>query len=722
MRSEVYAEESITSIDFFKTIISRMMNAFALHKIILDDEGKPCDYEFMDVNPSFEILTGLKKSDVLGKKVSEIIPNIKEDEVDWIDIYGNVAIKGESISFDSYSKFLGKWYIINAYSPKNGYFITVFSDISQMKMNELALHKKNEELFDTHEKLQHITYHDYLTGLPNRVSLYNNTKMKLEDFPSSSMALFYIETDNFKFINGTLGHPFGEKLIIEISNRLSSLFYNDHKIYRLDGAEFILFIYSFIREDELKECAERIIQCFKTPFNLEGSKLHTTVNIGIALYPEHGNSVEELLKNADIAMNNAKDYGKNKFVFYNQAMHKAVTEKLVMEKHLHTALENQEFEIYYQPQLDLSTKEVCGFEALLRWHNPELGFVSPLVFIEVAEDTHLIIPIGKWVLRNACYFIKKLQNKGHTDFTVAVNVSVIQLIQDDFVDTVLTLLDLIDLEPKYLELEITESILVESFDVIFKKLECLRERGIKIALDDFGKGYSSLSDLHNLPIDILKIDKIFIDSILDQDACNCITDMIIILGRKMGMTVLAEGVETEEQMNYLIENQCHRMQGYLFSKPVPEKEILDRFIKNTESNTYIYGFEWKDEYSINIGSIDAQHKKLFEIGNKLSELVFSKESFHNGKELLSILQELKKYTEHHFKYEENLMKMHGYVHFETHKNEHKTFFEKVHKAHNELNNYMEKDYFVYLIDMVSVWIINHILKEDMKFKDFLSSK
>ena len=666
------------------------MNAFALHKIILDDEGKPCDYEFVDVNPSFEILTGLKKSNILGKKVTEIIPNIREDEVDWIDIYGNVAIKGESISFDSFSKSLGKWYIINAYSPKKDYFVTVFSDISEMKFNEFDLHKKNEELFATQKKLQQLACHDYLTGMPNKVSFYNNTKMKLEDFPSSSMALFYIDTDNFKFINGTLGHPFGEKFIIEISNRLSSLFYKDHKIYRLDGAEFILFLYGFICEDELKECAERIIQCFKTPFNLKGSKLHATVNIGIALYPEHGKNVEELLKNADISMNTSKGNGKNKYFFYNHDMHKTVNERLVMEKHLHTALENHEFEIYYQPQLNLTTKEICGFEALLRWRNPKLGFVSPLVFIQVAEDTHLIIPIGKWVLRNACYFIKKLQNKGYTDFTVAVNVSVIQLIQDDFVDTVLTLLDLIDLEPKYLELEITESILVESFEAIHKKLECLRDRGIKIALDDFGKGYSSLSDLQNLPIDILKVDKCFIDSILNKDSQNCITDMIITLGRKMGMTVLAEGVESEEQMDYLIENQCHIMQGYLFSKPVPEKEILDRFIKNTEANTYIYGFEWKDEYSINIGSIDAQHKKMFEIGNKLSELTFSKESSDNDKELLSILQKLKKYTQYHFKYEENLMKMHGYVHFETHKNDHQEFIKIVKKAHNELKTFWKR--------------------------------
>lgn len=722
MSSEVFAEESSNTIDFYKTIISRMMNAYALHKIILDCEGKPCDYEFIDVNPSFEILTGLKKEDILGRKVSEIIPNIREDEVDWIDIYGNVATKGTSISFDSFSNSLGKWYIVNAYSPKTDYFVTAFNDISQMKRNELDLIEKNEELFETQEKLQHLACHDYLTGLPNRVSFYKNTEMKLQEFPSSNMALFFIDSDNFKFINGTLGHSFGEKFVIEIGNRLSSLFHNDHKLYRLDGAEFILFLYGFVCDDEVKECAERIIQCFDTPFNLEGNKLHTTVSIGIAIYPEQGKSVEELLKNANIAMNNAKEVGKNRFVFYNEDLRNIVTEKLLIEKHLYTALENHEFEIYYQPQLDLTTKEICGFEALLRWHNPELGFVSPLVFIEVAEYTHLIIPIGKWVLRNACYFIKKLQYKGHTDFTVAVNVSVIQLIQEDFVETVLATIDLMDLEPKYLEIEITESILVESYEAIFKKLECLRERGIKISLDDFGKGYSSLSGLQNLPIDTLKVDKIFIDSILNQDERICITDMIIMLGRKMGMTVLAEGVETQEQMDYLIENQCHRMQGYLFSKPIPEKQILNMLSAKTEANTYIYGFEWKDEYSVNIDSIDSQHKKMFEIGNRLSEMIYSKESFNDGAEILTILKELEKYTENHFKYEENYMLMHGYIFFDTHLNEHKAFISKVIKANNDLKNYMEKDYFVYLIDMVSVWITNHILKEDMKFRDFLSEK
>ncbi len=721
MDDEIYSEENKTILEFYKTILSQMMDGFALHKIIFDIEEKPVNYKFLYVNPAFEVLTGLKKDEILGKKVSEIIPDIREDEFDWIGAYGNVATKGEPLTFESFSKHIGKWYSIHAYSPKRNYFVTIFNDITQVKRKELDLQERNEELSKAQEKLQYLASYDPLTELPNSRSLLINIKARLAKSPDSNMVLFYIDFDNFNFINSTLGHSFGEKFVVKIGDRLSSIFHNDHEIYRLHGAEFILILYNFTSKDEVKACAKRMIQCFQTPLDLEDCKLHTTVNIGIAMYPGQGNNTEALIRNANISMNNAKKIGKNMFAFYTEDMHHIITERLIIEKHLYTALENHEFEIHYQPQLDLTTKKICGFEALLRWHNQDLGSIPPSVFIVVAEFNHLIIPIGEWVLRNACYFIKKLQNKGHTEFTVAVNVSVIQLMQDDFVDSVFRILDLINLEPKYLELEITESVFIESHDVIFEKLMFLRDRGIIIALDDFGKEYSALGDLQYLPIDILKVDKTFIDSILNNDKHVCIADMIIMLGRKMGMTVLAEGVETQEQMDYLIQNQCHRMQGFLFSKPVPGNEILYTLNKKSEDDTYIYGFEWMAKYSIHIDSIDAQHKKMFGIGNKLSKHVFSEESF-NEKELRSIFQELKDYTEYHFKYEEDYMLAYGYAYLETHKGEHKIFIERVQNAYANLNNYMEKDYLVYLIDMVSVWISNHILREDLKFGNFLSNR
>ena len=726
---ELLKKENITRhiedeslIDFYETAISRMMNAYAFHKIIFDDDGYPCDYVFIDVNPSFENITGLKKNNVIGKKISELIPNITEDVFDWIGVYSEVAIIGKPISFESFSKPLGKWFLISAYSPKENYFVTIFNDISKMKSIELDLSQKNNNLSNLQRNLHYWTGHDVLTGLSNRISLCNDINNKLESNPNSNPVIVSIDFSNLKSINATYGYAFGDEFLIEVGTILSNLFQTEGKIYRMNGPEFILLLDNIVSTEEVDACAEKIIQYFKSPVIIGNISSHTTVNIGVSIFHGQEETAEELLRNADIARNTAKTIGKNTFVIYEDDFYNDIINRMALEKQLHSALDNNEFEIYYQPQIDLSSKKVCGFEALLRWHNPKLGNVPPSAFIMVAESNDLIVPIGAWVLRNACFFIKKLRNKGYADFTVSVNVSLVQLIRDDFVDSVLSIIELIDLEPKYLELEITESVFVESYEVVYKKINRLRETGIRIAMDDFGKGYSSLSELQYLPVDILKIDKIFIDSILNKEKCICITDMIIMLGRKMGMIVLAEGVETQEQMDYLIQNNCDRMQGYLFSKPLPEKEILEKFFSSLQSESLLSGFEWNNKYSVDIDSINGQHKKLFEIGNKLSKLVFSKESFDYNKELVSIIQELNDYIELHFKYEEDYMRKHGYIYLESHMIMHNKFIEKVQKAYSIAINNKEQDYFIYLFDMVSAWITNHILTEDMKFGQFLAKK
>lgn len=476
------------------------------------------------------------------------------------------------------------------------------SDITDRKQNEIKLQNSYqemeaiyEELYATQEelmqqyeelkiyedKLYEMAYNDQLTGLPNRMSLYENLRKNLEEYPDTNKALLFIDSDNFKFLNDTLGHSCGDQLITDIGKRLSSMFKSDHAVYRLGGDEFIVCLYNYVNIEEVEQCAVKIIQCFKEHFDVGNSIVHTTVSIGIALYPEHGISTDELLKCADIAMYKAKESGKNRFMFYSPSMNKAVSERMVVEKHLHTALDNNEFVIYYQPQLDIKTNKISGFEALIRWQNPELGFVSPLRFIKVAEDTHLIIPIGEWVLRNACLFIKSLHKQGYTDLTMSVNISMLQLLQEDFVDRVMWVIEFIDLDPQLLELEITESILMESYEAIGRKLEQLRAIGIKIALDDFGQGYSSLSYLKQLPITTLKIDKIFVDSISEENSEKSLTDMIVMIGLKMGLMVVAEGVETQDQLEYLKKHDCHKIQGYLFSKPLPQEEA-ERLVKYRE--------------------------------------------------------------------------------------------------------------------------------------------
>ena len=467
------------------------------------------------------------------------------------------------------------------------------SKIAEIKLNEnyqeleatyeelfatqAELNSKYEEMKDYQEKLHQNAYHDAMTGLPNRLSLYETWEAFFKKSPEGLSAFLYIDSDNFKFINDTMGHSFGDLFITEIGKRLSTLLRDNQLLYRLGGDEFIICDCASKDVKAIEGFAADIIHSFNTPFVIADSILYVTVSIGISIYSEHGNSVDALMQHADIAMYRAKSLGKNKYFIYNHDLQTIVKERMDIEKNLRSALKNNEFSLNYQPQLDIRTGEISGFEALLRWTNPELGSVPPLRFIGIAEETHLIIAIGDWVLRKSCEFLKEFYMRGHTKLTIAVNVSILQLLQENFVDSVLETVQSVGLEPSCLELEITESILMQSYQVIRDKLLQLKEAGIKIALDDFGQGYSSLSYLKQLPINTLKIDKCFIDSINSKNPKDNFIDTIIMIGHKMGLVVLAEGVENKEQMDYLIKHKCHMAQGYLISRPVPEEKAAEFF-------------------------------------------------------------------------------------------------------------------------------------------------
>ena len=428
-----------------------------------------------------------------------------------------------------------------------------------------------KELAESEEKYTYLALHDVLTGLPNRRSLFEDTKRILIDSRSKA-ALLFIDMDNFKYTNDTMGHEFGDLLIKEASSRLALDLFEKSTLYRLGGDEFIILAEE-TGLDKAEQLTSDILYSFKEKFFVNNIGLHVSLSIGIAIYPEHGNNIEELIKSADIAMYKAKEYGKNRYVLYDKSMNKDFSERMTLEKYLHTAMDNNEFELYYQPQLDIKTNKVTGLEALLRWKSPELGFVSPVKFIKVAEDTHLIIQLGEWVLVQACDFLSHLHKQGLTHMTISVNISTLQIFQADFNSKVLKILEYFKLDPHFLELEITETVLIESFDVVYNKLKQLREKGIGIALDDFGKGYSSLSYLKQLPISTLKIDKTFIDNVSLISEHTTITRHIIKMGRSMGMAVIAEGVEYNEQLEYLKKYECDKMQGYLFSKPLPKDDV-----------------------------------------------------------------------------------------------------------------------------------------------------
>ncbi len=438
----------------------------------------------------------------------------------------------------------------------------------------------NERIRKSDEKLSYLAYHDSMTGLPNKLSLYSRAKDVFVPECGTS-ALLFIDIDNFKYVNDTLGHAFGDKMIVDVSNTLTGLLYDNCSLYRLSGDEFVIILEQLEDVKQSERFAVHLLSEFFKDFDYQ-SNLHVSLSIGIALYPLHGTDLEELLKYADIAMYKVKEAGKKGYLVYSSEMNEAFVERVSIEKYLKKALDCHEFELYYQPQLELKSNRITGLEALIRWNSPNLGWVSALKLISVAEDTHFIIPLGEWVLRNACIFLKKLEELGYGQMGVSVNISILQLLQEDFVDKVMDILHTYQIQPELLELEITESILVESFDRIKTKLQQLRDHHVRTALDDFGKGYSSLSYLKQLPINTMKIDKSFIDPISEQSEDDYVRN-IISLGKNLGMCVIAEGVEEKHQLDYLMRSECDRIQGFLFCKPKAEKDII-QILEDTSSS------------------------------------------------------------------------------------------------------------------------------------------
>ncbi len=442
---------------------------------------------------------------------------------------------------------------------------------NEIKHKKDEIEATREKLLESEERYTYLSLHNVLTGLPNRQALYENASQLFSDMSVKKAALIYIDIDNFKYINDTMGHDFGDELIKQASKRLSINMNNKGILYSLGGDEFIIL--QAMNTKEAENLMVKILNSFKKEFVIKSSTIHISLSIGLAMYPEHGEDVSKLMKAADIAMYMSKESGKNRYQIFQNSMDTAFNDRMILEKYLHVAMEKNEFELYYQPQLDIKNDKITGLEALLRWKSPELGNVSPMDFIKVAEDTHLIIPLGEWVLIQACEFLSQLQKNGNPNMVMSVNISPIQILQEDFADKVIKILKYFNIAPMCLELEITETILIESFENVYKKLQMLSDIGIRIALDDFGKGYSSLNYLKKLPIHTLKIDKCFIDDVSFDTEKTTITRHIISMGQSMGLSVVAEGVEIQGQLDYLKKYQCDKMQGYLFSRPLPKNEI-----------------------------------------------------------------------------------------------------------------------------------------------------
>lgn len=427
---------------------------------------------------------------------------------------------------------------------------------------------------EAEEKLVHLAHYDPLTGLPNRVMFHDRLRQAMAQARrrNAVTGVMFIDLDRFKVANDTLGHAAGDALLKEVAERLRVCLRNGDTVARLSGDEFGLVLGDLRANEDACVVARKVLDTLQRPFNLEGHDFYVTASVGISLYPVDGDTPQDLLKNADTAMYRAKEAGRNNFQFYTTEMNTRTLQRLEMENGLRKAIERQEFLLHYQPKVDLRDGSITGFEALLRWQRPGKGLVSPAEFVPLLEDTGLIVPVGEWLIDTACAQIGAWRRAGIEPRPIAINLSARQFTDKNLAATIKRCLEVHFVESHLLELEITESSLVNNTEEAIATLKYLKSLGLHISIDDFGTGYSSLSYLKRFPLDALKVDRSFVRDITTDTDDAAITHAIISMAHSLGLKVIAEGVETEAQLTFLASHGCEQMQGYLFSKPVPAGE------------------------------------------------------------------------------------------------------------------------------------------------------
>ncbi|MBE5963235.1 MAG: EAL domain-containing protein [Lachnospiraceae bacterium] len=439
-----------------------------------------------------------------------------------------------------------------------------------------ALYSRYEELKENRDKVNKLAYSDYLTGLPNRVALMERIEnaictQKLDEI----IGVMHIDLDNFKNINDTLGHAYGDQMLGQVADRLKGILKEEDYLARFAGDEFVILTRKISDVHAYEARVEEIQRAFLTPFVVATKEFFITASIGIAISPKDGKNAHALIQNVDTAMYAAKEQGKNNYCFFDEAMNKVLKQQIEMQNELRKAIEEKQFVVYYQAQMNLDTDRIIGFEALIRWEHPTKGIIPPIQFIPIAEETGLIVSIGRFVLEEACRQLRQWEDEGYQDVMMAVNLSARQFKDKDFLKNVYEILGETKINPKHLEFEITETVALDDLEFTIEMITKLKDLGVSFALDDFGTGYSSLNYLKRLPVNNLKIDKSFLDTVLDNNSDQKIVRTMIDLARDLNIEVIAEGVEKSEQEQFLKTVNCGKAQGYLYSRPVPKREACE---------------------------------------------------------------------------------------------------------------------------------------------------
>ncbi|HZW13333.1 MAG TPA: EAL domain-containing protein [Noviherbaspirillum sp.] len=541
----------------YRTLFEVMNEAFAICEIILNDQGQPCDYRHLLVNPAFERIGGYAPGTVIGKTARELVPGA---ESHWVEMFGRVTLTGEPEAREDYAAGLKKWFAARAFSIGSGKFAYLFNDITERKLAE--------------QRVREAALHDALTGLPNRALVfeYGGHLLAAAQRNHGRGALLFIDLDRFKPINDLYGHEIGDRVLQEVGKRLVRYTRNEDLVGRLGGDEFVIFLPHLDgARDRAAIVAQHVVDSISQPFLIDNLELSVSPSIGISYYPDHATDVGALIHCADLAMYQVKQSGRANYRIYTSELDRHAEEAYWIEARLKNALRNNGLKLHYQPVVDIKSGKLIGAEALMRLDDGG-NQVGPGNFIPIAESAGLIGELGEWVAAEACRQHEAWLGEG-LRVTIAINVSPLQFRQRDFSERMSKILSNTGVDPTCLQLEVTESAVMENLDEAVKILNKIKSLGVKVSLDDFGTGYSSLSSLSSLPLDKLKVDQSFVRRIENDQASRVVTEAIIALGRSLRLEVIGEGIESENALRYLQEHGCDQAQGYWFSHPLPASEF-----------------------------------------------------------------------------------------------------------------------------------------------------
>lgn len=570
-RARRLAEANLRSSE---TLLNSIVNTAADGIIVIDETGM---LEF--VNSAVERMFGWKPLELIGRNLNCLTlarQRAGDDCALAIDPNNRIGISGVGHEIKA--------------QRKDGSIFPIELTLGEMRIEGrvkfAGIIRDVSERKSAAERIRHLAHYDELTGLPNRVLFSQLLEQALSEskFSNKQVAVLFMDLDRFKLINDSLSHECGDIVLQQVAKRLTEALPRRDTVARFGGDEFVVLMRDCSIPTTAAETAQKLLTALAQPLLVEGQEYHLTASIGISAFPNDGHDAQTILKSADIAMYRAKDHGKNNYQFYSSQMNLYSFERLVLERFLRRALDQNEFQLYYQPKIDLVTGRITGMEALLRWIHPGMGMISPVKFIPLTEETGLIVPIGAWVLRTACAQNRLWEQQGLPALRVAVNLSARQFAQDDLHATVVSALDETGLPPQLLELEITESLTMDNPEHAAASLRKLKALGISLAIDDFGTGYSSLSYLKRFPIDTVKIDRSFIKDIPNDEDDVAITQAVIAMAHSLRLKVIAEGVESEEHLTFLQQHLCDEAQGYLFGAPMPADEfekLMSRHVNGT---------------------------------------------------------------------------------------------------------------------------------------------